>query len=108
MDIVIDLRILADTEAYHTLEDSLKKMGFERAENEAGKKRSWRWDTCTGKHGAVIEASLAILRRRFANDEKTEGYRKDAPSPSPSSSWAKAMNSTNAKRGRCGSVKSTT
>lgn len=26
VDIVIDLQILADTEAYHTLEDNLKKM----------------------------------------------------------------------------------
>ncbi|MFM0227609.1 hypothetical protein [Paraburkholderia dipogonis] len=34
---------------------------------------------CAGKHGAIIEASLAILRSRFANDEKTEGYRKDGP-----------------------------
>ena len=33
----------------------------------------------SGKHGAVIEASLAILRSRFTNDEKTEGYRKDGP-----------------------------
>ncbi|WP_230371640.1 hypothetical protein [Paludibacterium denitrificans] len=40
MDIVIDLQILADTEAYHTLEDNLKKMGFERAENSAGTKLS--------------------------------------------------------------------
>jgi hypothetical protein len=196
VDIVIDLQILADTEAYHTLEDNLKKMGFERAENEAGKKLSWRWQTRTehgalmvlelladapdlaggkvqplptegtisalniphssivfdlnqvteiqaellggngvatekikhaslvsftclkafafdqrferkdahdliyciahapegtdavaeafrnergGKHGAVIEASLAILRNRFAGDERTEGYRKDGP-----------------------------
>lgn len=30
-----------------------------------------------GKHGAVIAASLAILRNRFVGDEKTEGYRKD-------------------------------
>ena len=196
VDIVIDLQILANTEAYHTLEDNLKKMGFERAENEAGKKLSWRWQTrtehgalmilelladapdlaggkvqplptegtisalniphssivfdlhqvteiqaellggngvatekvkhanlvsftclksfafdqrferkdahdliyCiehahesmdavadmfrkerTGKHGPVIEASLSILRSRFTNDEKTEGYRKDGP-----------------------------
>lgn len=27
VDIVIDLQILSDTEAYHTLEDNLKKMG---------------------------------------------------------------------------------
>ena len=32
-----------------------------------------------GKHGAVINASLEILRKRFAQDEKTEGYRKDGP-----------------------------
>ena len=196
VDIVIDLQILADTEAYHTLEDNLKKMGFERAENGAGTKLSWRWQTRTehgalmvlelladapdiaggkvqplptegtisalniphssivfdlhqatniqadllggngiateqikhanlvsftclksfafdqrferkdahdliyciehategldavaaafhrersGKHGAVVEESLAILRNRFASDEKTEGYRKDGP-----------------------------
>jgi hypothetical protein len=196
VDIVIDLQVLADTDAYHTLEDNLKKMGFARAVNQAGQKLSWRWQTRTehgalmvlelladapdlvggkvqplpsegtisalnvphssivfdlcqvteiqaellggngvatekikhanlisftclkslafdqrferkdahdliyciehapkdiaavaeafrsergGKHGAVIEASLAILRSRFASDEKTDGYRKDGP-----------------------------
>jgi len=196
VDIVIDLQILADTEAYHTLEGNLKKMGFERAQNEQRQKLSWRWQTRTergalivlelladapaiaggkvqplptegaisalniphaaivfdlyqtaeiraellggngiatekirhanlvsftclkalafdqrferkdahdllyciehapegmeavaqafckeraGKHGPVIEASLAILRHRFATDPKTEGYRKDGP-----------------------------
>jgi len=44
VDIVIDLQILADTEAYHTLEDNLKRMGFERAENGAGSTvRLWCW-----------------------------------------------------------------
>jgi hypothetical protein len=57
VDIVIDLQILADTEAYHTLEDNLKRMGFERAENEAGKKRSWRWQTRT-EHGALMVLEL--------------------------------------------------
>ena len=32
-----------------------------------------------GKHSRIIEESLAILRNRFAGDEKTEGYRKDGP-----------------------------
>ena len=54
VDIVIDLQILADTEAYHTLEENLKKMGFERAENEAGKKLSWRWKTKTEDDVTVI------------------------------------------------------
>jgi hypothetical protein len=31
------------------------------------------------KHGAVIQASLEILGKRFALDDKTEGYRKDGP-----------------------------
>lgn len=57
VDIVIDLHILADTGAYHTLEDNLKKMGFERAENAAGQKLSWRWQTRT-EHGALMVLEL--------------------------------------------------
>lgn len=57
VDIVIDLQILADTEAYHTLEDNLKKMGFERAENDKGQKLSWRWQTRT-KSGALMVLEL--------------------------------------------------
>lgn len=55
--IVIDLQILADTEAYNTLEDNLKKMGFERAENEKQQKLSWRWQTRT-EHGALMVLEL--------------------------------------------------
>ena len=57
VDIVIDLQILTDTQAYHTLEDNLKKMGFERAENESGKKLSWRWQART-EHGALMVLEL--------------------------------------------------
>lgn len=57
VDIVIDLQILADTEAYHTLEDNLKRMGFERAENEKQQKLSWRWQTRTEK-GALMMLEL--------------------------------------------------
>ena len=32
-----------------------------------------------GKHGAVIKDALAILRKRFAQDDRIEGYRKDGP-----------------------------
>ncbi len=53
VDIVIDLQILADTQAYHTLEENLKKMGFERAENDRQQKLSWRWQTRT-EHGALM------------------------------------------------------
>lgn len=32
-----------------------------------------------GKHAAVVREALDVLRRRFADDEATEGYRKDGP-----------------------------
>jgi hypothetical protein len=57
VDVVIALQILTDTEAYHTLEDNLKKMGFERAENEKGQKLSWRWRTRT-EHGVPVVLEL--------------------------------------------------
>ncbi|HEX6958933.1 MAG TPA: hypothetical protein VF194_13185 [Ferrovibrio sp.] len=57
VDIVIDLQILADTEAYHTLEDNLRKLGFERATNDNGQKQSWRWQTRT-EHGALMILEL--------------------------------------------------
>jgi hypothetical protein len=57
VDVVVDLQILADTEAYHTLEDNLRKMGFERAENDQGQKLSWRWRTRT-EHGATMVLEL--------------------------------------------------
>jgi hypothetical protein len=32
-----------------------------------------------GKHREVIEKALGILRKRFTDDDKTEGYLKDGP-----------------------------
>jgi hypothetical protein len=43
IDVVIDLVVLEDVEAYRTLEDNLKKIGFERGENDKGQKVNWRW-----------------------------------------------------------------
>lgn len=57
VDIVIDLQLLAETQAYHTLEDNLKKMGFERSENAQKQKLSWRWETRT-EHGALMVLEL--------------------------------------------------
>ncbi len=57
VDIVIDLQILTETEAYSTLEDNLKRMGFERSTNESGQKLSWRWQTRT-EHGGLMLVEL--------------------------------------------------
>ena len=57
VDIVVDLQILADVDAYHTLEDNFRKMRFARAENELGQKLSWRWQTRT-EQGALMVLEL--------------------------------------------------
>mgnify|MGYP000948658619 FL=1 len=44
VDVVVDVAILTDTEAYSTLEENLHAMGFDRATNENGVKVSWRWE----------------------------------------------------------------
>jgi hypothetical protein len=59
VDIVVQLEMLAETDAYHSLEENLKKMGFERAQNEEGEKQSWRWKTKTETGVTVILELLA-------------------------------------------------
>ena len=43
LDIVIDVVILEDTEAYRTLEQNLRKIKFKNATNEKGQNLNWRW-----------------------------------------------------------------
>jgi hypothetical protein len=57
VDVVIELQMLADTEAYQTLEQNFERMGFERGVNRAGQKVSWRWQTKT-EHGAQMILEL--------------------------------------------------
>ena len=57
VDIVIDIQILADTAGYHTLEENLRAMGFERSMNERGQRLSWRWQTRT-ESGALMVVEL--------------------------------------------------
>ena len=59
VDIVVDLQILADTEAYSTLADNLARMRFERSTNARGQKVSWRWQTRV-EHGGLIVLELLV------------------------------------------------
>ena len=59
VDIVVDLQILADTNGYHTLEQNLRRMRFERATNDSGQKASWRWQNRTERGTPVILELLA-------------------------------------------------
>jgi hypothetical protein len=43
LDVVIDLVVLEDTEAYRTLEENLRKIGFDRGENDKGERVNWKW-----------------------------------------------------------------
>lgn len=66
IDVVVDLAVLADTEAYRTLEENLKKMGFERAENDKGVTVNWRWRVKT-EHG------VTVILEFLADDPKLKG-----------------------------------
>ena len=55
IDVVVDLQILASVEAYRSLEDNLKRLGFERAKNRDGKPVNWRWSTRLDTGPVVLE-----------------------------------------------------
>jgi hypothetical protein len=68
IDVVIDLVILEDAEAYRTLEDNLKKIGFERGENDKGQKVNWRWKV-------RMEDGTTILLELLADHPSVKGGR---------------------------------
>lgn len=68
VDVVVDLAILADTEAYRTLEENLRMMGFDRAENDEGRKQSWRWKT-------TLETGATMILEFMADDPERAGGR---------------------------------
>lgn len=43
VDIVLDLQVLSDVEAYQRLEENLRRMGFERGKNDEGRTQHHRW-----------------------------------------------------------------
>lgn len=67
VDVVIDIAMLADAEAYRTLEENLHAMGFARATNDKGVKQSWRWK-------AELDGGAMILEF-LADDPKLRGGR---------------------------------
>lgn len=66
VDIVVDLQILAEVDAYRTLEDNLKRLMFERSENAAGARVNYRWRRKVGD---------AVLELEFLSDDPTQGAR---------------------------------
>lgn len=74
VDIVVDVGILTTTEAYSTLEENLKAMNFERAENEKGAKQSWRW------RAEIEDGTTMILEFLTDSPELGGGKVKELPS----------------------------
>jgi hypothetical protein len=66
VDVVIQLHMLANNDAYHTLEDNFKKMKFTRGTNGKGTPVSWRW---------VVEAApgMNVTLELLADDPKKSG-----------------------------------
>lgn len=59
VDVVIDMTILTDTEAYNTLEQNLDRMGFARATNRQGQRVSWQWENKLSEGLCVLLEFLA-------------------------------------------------
>jgi hypothetical protein len=54
VDVVLNLQVLAEGEAYKTLAEQLKAKGFERVKNAMGNPSSWRWQRQVGEHEFVL------------------------------------------------------
>jgi hypothetical protein len=74
VDLVVDVGILTTTEAYSTLEENLKAMDFERAENDKGAKQSWRW------RAEIEDGTTMILEFLADSPELGGGKVKELPS----------------------------
>lgn len=66
VDVVVDMGLLTDMEAYATLEENLLAMKFERASNEKGDKVSWRWQ-------AKVDGGATLILEFLADSPKLSG-----------------------------------
>ena len=73
VDVVVDIAMLTDMEAYRSLEDNLHVMGFRRAVNAAtGRKQSWRWQ-------AEVDGGTMILEFLADSPERGGGRVQELP-----------------------------
>ncbi|QCP48068.1 hypothetical protein FAZ95_02015 [Trinickia violacea] len=54
VDIVLNLQVLANDDAYADLADQLKNRGFQRHVNNKGNSSSWRWQRRVSEHEVVL------------------------------------------------------
>ena len=59
VDLVVDLPLLVEVEAYRTLERNFRDLGLRRATNEDGSRPSWRWERRTDTNTLVVVELLS-------------------------------------------------
>lgn len=59
VDLVVDLPLLVEVEAYRTLERNFRDLGLRRATNEDGSRPSWRWERRTDANTLVVVELLS-------------------------------------------------
>ena len=59
VDLVVDLPLLIEVEAYRTLERNFRDLGLHRATNEDGSRPSWRWERHTDERTLVVVELLS-------------------------------------------------
>ena len=64
IDVVVDVAVLAGAEAYRTLEENLRRMGFAPVINAKGNAVTWRWRIEVAAHQSVILEFLAEHPKR--------------------------------------------
>jgi hypothetical protein len=73
VDLVLSLELLAEVEAYSTLEANLKKLGFERGTNDEGRRQNFSWIRSVGEGRSVVVDLLC--------DPAVAGDRRVSPVP---------------------------
>jgi len=72
VDLVVDLQFLASVEAYSTLEENLKELGFERGKNEAGRAQHFSWRKAIGSGITIIVDLLCEADDPFDGGQVSE------------------------------------
>ncbi|WP_377156675.1 antitoxin [Roseateles sp. UC29_93] len=73
VDVVVETALLATVDAYRSLEDNLKKLGFERGLNERQQRINWRWEVRTGRTLLRLEFLADMPGQKRVEALPTEG-----------------------------------
>lgn len=73
VDVVVETSLLATVDAYRSLEDNLKKLGFERGINDKGQRINWRWEVRVGHALLQLEFLADMPGQKRVEALPTEG-----------------------------------